>query len=128
MTNTHINVGGHKITTSRLSNIHTCSISSSFTSASGVYYYIVGRMCWVIGSLIPTGSNYSNVQATTDLPKPVTLFYINVPGGAGDTVPRLVGVSDNGDGHGRLRFDSTVSKNVCYFSFSYPVADDWVES
>lgn len=128
MTNTHINVGGHKITTNKVGEIKIATVeTANFTSGSEIRYTVTNGMCTLYFYLIPKTTSNSNVAACYNLPKPKTYFYCAVPAVGGETSARLILIS-NVNNKGRLGFWNTTSSNGSYFTISYPVADDWVES
>lgn len=128
MTNTHINVGGHKITTNKVGQIKTATVeTANFTSASEIRYVVTNGICTTYFYLIPKTTSNSNVAACLDLPKPKMSLYCAVPAVGGETTARLVLISELNN-KGRLGWWNTTSSNGSYFTLSYPVADDWVES
>ena len=128
MTNTHINVGGHKITTNKVGEVHSATVeTSNFATGSEIRYVVTNGICTTYFYLIPKTTGNSNVGACFDLPNPKMSVYCAVPAVGGETTARLILISSVNN-KGRLGFWNNTSANGSYFTLSYPVADDWVES
>jgi hypothetical protein len=113
MTNTHITIGGHKITTNKVGQVHTATNGASATGT--VRWTVSNGICFI---------GFTNVSCPVN-----TTIATNVPqakmGGAIPLTNRLVWVTGN-----PTRLDNGAQSALAgeYFLFSYPVADDWVES
>lgn len=121
MTNTHINVGGHKITTNKVGVNH--KITTLETGFSGdLYWNVTNGICFVsVWGITVTGTGTNRAILKT-LPKAkntavATIHYGNAIWGdwyiTGGTT---------------IIFVNNYTANLMYASLSYPVADDWVES
>ena len=121
MTNTHINVGGHKITTNKVGQVH--EITSLESGFSGTLYWSVNNgICTV---------NVWNLSVTgTATNRPI---YKSLPKAKQSVVQALhLGNSLYGDwyiiaGTTQINLNNYIVGGM-YASLTYPVADDWVES
>lgn len=130
MTNTHINIGGHKVTTNKVGQVHTVSsadLGANITVNSGgsIVWQVVNNVCYMTIYNVQCSATGGNVLIKQNIPKA--------------TGKRNVMALT--DGVGTLRATCTMgvdatsisvgvgTANVPFFgSFIYPVADDWVES
>ena len=117
MTNTHITIGGHKITTNKVGQVHTVtSLASGFTGA--IIWCVTNGIC--VASLWPLTPSAAGANQTvySDMPKCKTGAVASVlDGGACYIQPNST----------VLQIDVN-NTNAKYFQIAYPVADDWVES
>ena len=116
MTNTHINVGGHKITTNKVGEVHTATVVSPFTG--NVTWCVTNGLCYVqIWNLSNSYTDGQQRTVATGLPKAKM-------GGSNCYFDRIFYVFE---GSTVLTLECT-SAGLSYTSYTYPVADDWVES
>lgn len=128
MTNTHINVGGHKITTNKVGQVKQVPLSSSVSTGYTLEYVVTNGICTIsayLDRIVPM----SLTVVATGLPNPkmdtITQSHTNA---TSPTNPILTRVS-KGTNSGSLLVGQGSSSNCSvYFTMSYPVADDWVES
>ena len=124
MTNTHINVGGHKITTNKVGQVH--SVTSGFSNgfAGIVKWVVTNGICTISAYGIYKAGTGNSIEILANIPKAkITVsndvvlqsspflhghMYVNEAGTS------LMGSPTNGVGE--------------WNTLSYPVADDWVES
>ena len=129
MTNTHINVGGHKITTNRVGRVHNTTVNttdynSNFGNA-GVSYKVVNGTCHVLITQITPKTVSVNLDKTLASGLPKCGLY---------TAYTIWNASFQNIGY--VFIDSNSVSITCHpnaetmfwCNFSYPVADDWVES
>lgn len=123
MTNTHINIGGHKITTNKVGSVHKITNLNTGFSVQGAgrveWCVANGFCCLAIVSIRAASTGTNQIVLSSGVPPAKSACY-----GAtkyGD----LVFV--NTDGTLRMDVSSNSSTNL-YASMAYPVADDWVES
>ena len=115
MTNTHINVGGHKITTNKVGQVKT---ATNVSTASGTVQYVVanGICCLLLSNVTTTEGTGDWRNIATNIPK-----------------AKLGGLWILASGN-QVRTNNTnvqvykSNGNANYGMVSYPVADDWVES
>lgn len=119
MTNTHINVGGHKITTNKVGTVHTVTSGFENGFTGTVQWCVTNGICCVQATLVRTSTG-SALSVYTGLPKAKL----------GANVPAF-------NNRGSIYIDTNTNVLGCtvlaanqnlYSSMSYPVADDWVES
>lgn len=129
MTNTHINVGGHKITTNKVGTVHNTTVNTTDFNSNfgndGVAYKVVNGICSVLITQITpkTASISLNKTLASGLPK--CGLYTSYP---------IWNASFQNIGY--VFIDSNSVSITCHpttgdmfwCSFVYPVADDWVES
>ena len=114
MTNTHINVGGHKITTNKVGQVHTATLINGATGT--VKWCITNGTCHVYLANVKT-NGAGTITISNDMPK-----------------AKLCGQNANVAGDAYVYDDTTLlnvgnyGADALYFAFDYPVADDWVES
>ena len=119
MTNTHINVGGHKITTNKVGQVHTVTsgFQNSFTGT--LYWGVTNGVCTLYfdgnapntsnnNRIIYSGVPKAKVSVLTPTYGSVAYAYVGTSGN--------VGLYKNNDG------------TYILFSLTYVVSDDWVES
>lgn len=130
MTNTHINVGGHKITTNKVGQVHTLPISSSAVSSTSykLEYVVTNSVC-IISAYLDRIVPMSFTAIVTGLPKPkISTITQGFPNPSAPGSPALARIQISGSS-GQLLISNGASSNVSiYLTMSYPVADDWVES
>ena len=126
MTNTHINVGGHKITTNKVGTTKSVALNHSYVvdSYQNIYYVVNNGICVMTAYLDGLTTLNTLTVIATGLPKPKMEVSQSTPTST-DTVLLRVVASGN---EGILKAMNTSSKIYSYFNFTYPVADDWVES
>lgn len=129
MTNTHINVGGHKVTTNKTTSIKTTTVNTTDFDSNygnnGVIYKVVNGICSVlITQITPKSATiYNNKVLATNLPK--CGLYTSYP---------IWNASFQNIGYIYIEQNTTHiiahpnTGDMFWCSFSYPVADDWVES
>lgn len=119
MTNTHINVGGHKITTNKVGQVHT--VTSGFVNGySGTILWCVNNgVCLVTAIDFGRSSGDGRIAAYSGLPTARMDVYSQIGDNYGN-----IGVSGN-----TLSIYQGAGNLVkVWHSISYPVTDDWVES
>ena len=120
MTNTHINVGGHKITTNKVGTVHDISanIQSPWTGSGSVKYCVTNGWCQIrIWGVQNSYTDWSQRIFCTGVPK------------------AKVGVASVGrlftfyvfEGETQIIIEPGYSGPI-YQTLEYAVADDWVES
>lgn len=114
MTNTHINVGGHKITTNKVGQVQTAELESGVTGGT-VQYCVTNGICCVIMGNITCGASYITKKLPTCKWGNGYLYVLN-------EASKYTIVL-----HGTELIASTYSLSGFYGVFSYPVADDWSE-
>lgn len=124
MTNTHINIGGHKITTNKVGSVHniTNKIQSGFT-VNSASYVITNGICTVTCIRLAATATATNKLMLVDLPKAKNTVYFVCPSDFG--VANLFGHIGTNETNVIVNINNTSNG---YLTFSYPVADDWVES
>lgn len=125
MTNTHINVGGHKITTNRVKRGQATLNTTDFGGTGSVYYKVVNGMCTVlIAQIIGNSSAVGQDKVlATGLPK--CGLYTSYPIWDGSIQNMGYAYIQEGTTYFVCHPHNT---NMFWCSFVYPVADDWVES
>lgn len=124
MTNTHINVGGHKITTNEIGSVHYISPTNTSIGVEILGYVVHNRMCTI------TIWNLS--ISTTGM---ITITSGNIPKAKCNILSTLID-GNNGTPRGDVFIEGSSTLNAIvstaggymYTSLTYPVADDWVES
>lgn len=126
MINTHINIGGHKVTTNKVGTVGEVSLNGSYVSTSyKLYYCVTNGVCTATVYLnnLKVMSGLTTVIAS-GLPAPkftITQGYPNPQGGIINTR-----IADN-NGVGELLAGNNTQASV-YCTWTYPVADAWEES
>lgn len=127
MINTHINVGGHKITTNKVGQVH--NITSSDLGAN-MSFVSGGRGTWCVTNGICFICLYGIQSSTTG----TQAMLKNVP------TPKIQCVMPMGNGGSAIitsfNCNAGATTVMCainanspfYGTVCYPVADDWVES
>ena len=118
MTNTHINFGGHKVTTNKVGQVHTTTtLQNGFEGE--VKWVVVNGICILDVSFRRASVEYTETIVCSGIPKAKTRMANDVSGGY-----RLI-----------VNEGETDFKACCYIAdmyscgeLTYPVADDWVES
>lgn len=119
MTNTHITVGGHKITTNKVGGVKNFTLSTATADVS--QYCVINNSCYVkCWNLAKTTTGSSTIA--TGLPKP--RFSCGITGFGGNVAKGFLYIETNGN----LSYDCFVANSGAFVLFVYPVADDWVES
>lgn len=129
MTNTHVNFGGHKVTTNKVGQVHQIPVSSSASTGYELEYVVTNGMCTISGYLDRIVPLSSLTVVATGLPKPkmytVTQSQVNA---ISPSNPILIRIQRSSDGNGEMLVAQGSSSNCSvYFTMSYPVADDWNE-
>lgn len=126
MTNTHITVGGHKVTTNKVGQVKSVALNHSYVvdSYQSIYYVVNNGICVMTAYLDGLTTLNTLTIIATGLPKPKMEISQST---STSTDAILLRVNDSG-GEGVLWAMNTSSKIYTYFNFTYPVADDWVES
>ena len=130
MTNTHINVGGHKITIGKQASLKVATINSSAfnTNESHCYYCVKNGICFVKGHIVPLSAFTANTLFASGVPTPWMMSYQQTVGtstvGTGN---RNITITVSG-GVGIINATGGNTASESYFTIAYPVADDWVES
>lgn len=121
MENTHINFGGHKVTTNTQGTKHQISCTGNFSQSPKIEYVVNNGICTISGWGLKCSASGGGLIVCSNLPPakiPVGTygnstncgyFYIDY---SAPTVLKM---------HASIAFDT------CYFSMTYPVADDWSE-
>ena len=128
MTNTHINVGGHKITTNKVGQLHNLTPASGITVPTNgfIKYCVINGMC-TISVWNVTASTTGFVPLSNDAVPPCKLnSCLNVlynDSGSGSIVGDMYVYANENTVYVDIK--NTIK---FYGSLTYPVADDWVES
>ena len=122
MTNTHINVGGHKITTNKVGQVHTITnLLNGFTGT--VRWVVTNGICTIsISGVGRTSVQSSAVKLLENVPKAKIPAYVDCNNYTQNA--RLYIEANTTD----LIFTYTTSTSSVWTTLVYPVADDWVES
>lgn len=119
MANTHINVGGHKVTTGTQKGVTNVPLEDSRLTDGYVNYCIKNGWCHVdIYNLGPGSTIQTTVTVTTKLPKSMDWCHHQY------SAARAVYLNPNpNDGYSTLSLAGTDPVNV-YCNLNYPIADD----
>lgn len=120
MTNTHINVGGHKITTNKVGQVHyvTSGFINGYTGT--LRWCVTNGICVIATDGWGRSSGDGRIIGYTGLPP-----------------AKMPCFSQVGDNYGNLGIDTQGNLSVyqgsgnlvqLWHELVYPVADDWVES
>ena len=126
MTNTHITVGGHKVTTNRVKRGQATYNTTDFdvTASGGVFYKVVNGVCSVL--ITQCSGKAATVDTdkvlATDLPK--CGMYMSYPVWDGNI--QNCGYAFIVEGQTQIVCHPH-SATMFWCSFVYPVADNWVE-
>lgn len=116
MTNTHINVGGHKITTNKVGSKHyTEALSSGFTG--GIQWCVTNGICVMSMIGVQPGSTGGSQVVLNGIPKPKIYAYTS------DGTNSFWIIEDT-----NVLYANANAIYQEYLTLVYPVADDWVES
>lgn len=117
MTNTHITIGGHKVTVNKVGQVHT---PSAQTGAPTISWVVTNGLCCVYLSVSPPSAGTYNL---TGFPK------------AKITASASCVKSRTAPSTGMVTIDANTTTIVVdtqdatsHCTLVYPVADDWVES
>ena len=120
MTNTHITIGGHKVTTNKVGQVHTItSVSSGWTIVGYIKWCVINGFCYVIVWGVNASVEGTNQTVCSGLPEGKLLG-----GSASAPGANLCWVHTGGV----LQADIYNTAYGLYTSIVYPVADNWVES
>ena len=121
MTNTHITIGGHKITTNKVGELH--SITNLKTGWTGTLWWTVNNgICYLAGDTITNssaGGGQIIYEGNIPLPKGYSPTFLVGNGGGGVLGTVIVGV-------GRIIANMDLT-GTSWWSVTYPVRDDWSE-
>lgn len=126
MTNTHINVGGHKITTNKVGEVK--DISNKLQTGISVTYFaqykVVNGICFMsFWGLKGSSTGTLTMINAGDYPEPATAYRST---DTSDAVTIFCDFPYSGSKAMKVTV-STANTNT-FHAFSYPVADDWVEN
>lgn len=124
MTNTHITLGGHKITTNKVGQVH--SITTLLNGYTGtVVYCVTNGICHVATYGITASQVLSGVVKICEgLPKAKMSAFATRLASTNPVVESIIYINVN-----TTDLIGTSLQNLpLYLCISYPVADDWVES
>lgn len=131
MTNTHITVGGHKITTNKVGSVHNIDLTTIsttyFDTSASLTWCVLNGVCYINAYFVmkTTCSGYYIPSSSLPLPLP-KLGYFGGQLAETGTTRGLVYIVPNGNNAQIGLWLDNLGGN--YFSCSYPVSDNWVES
>ena len=124
MTNTHINVGGHKITTNKVGEVHTVTSGFSNNYSGTINWCVINGICYVNVAVKSTTaySGEQNIYAALPKAKLGYQYYRGIEGADYVYVQRIT------DASALVSGPYSTANRTMIVSCIYPVADDWVES
>ena len=119
MTNTHINIGGYKVTTNKVGQVHTVTLTGA--TSDFTQYKVINGTCFLKSWNLQKTTTGSTTIAT-GLPPASPSFGVTTFGG--NVIMGFLFVDETG----KLSYDCFVANSGAYIAFSYPVSSGWVES
>ena len=122
MTNTHITIGGHKVTTNKVGQVHTATKATGVTGT--ITWCVTNGICNLYWYNIETPSTGTDQLLTSDIPTPKIsspILSTPVSSMSGATFVGCCYVSSSGLYANKRQSSDFIG------TISYPVADDWSE-
>lgn len=119
MPNTHINVGGHKITTNKVGTVHTVTTGFETGFSGTITWQVTNGICFITTAVSGTSTGINQVVYTA-IPKAKIGAWAACYSNRGG----IVAVENTTN----LQASVLTANSTLYATLVYPVADDWVES